>query len=1355
MAMATESPTGATAVSTDDDHVPLGVSSPGGGGGGEADAGDARRSRKAPRSSSRSKPQADAATSGAVDGTASGNPGRTTKRRSRGSRAALARPVTSFAFRERVGRIDLRSVMRVDLHRVVETVDIDTLQAHLRNITFGRLERADLKYYSDEHVLKLFQLAQFTIEYLINVQNTLHKQQQHMRRKVDTLATELAKHQASVGKREEDVKALKRELRARKRTIRAYETLLMSVRPSEPDPSVNAGETPEAKALEEAKRLHEKLARERLATVEEARVREAELAREMEERHRAEVAALNAQIAADKAEAEAKLERARRDAQLSLEAAGDKHARDMKASLDALRNDLERQMREERQALLESEARIEALQKEQAKRSEQVTEHLARVEENLRAELAAKREEAAAAKERSPPDDDAVAEAAAAAAAARSETAAYKARAAAAEGEMKRLAEETAKYKSQLTASEAAREVAEETAAEAERRLVGKLQAVRSAQRLTARVAEAASPRKGEAEGDKAKGRPGSRSRSRSRSARRRQPAPRSQSRSASPSARAPAVDAQLGQEASPLEQIGALDDGAPQAAATAPEQRPQSVSPSRSRSRSPSVARSESRSPSRSRSVSPPRPGRSGVAMQKAKSLKDIAALEDGSRSRSRSTSHSRSRSPPRAAAAPTASVAAKPTARATRQGSEEEPPETAAGSAATVEKPTETEARKSAGGAGATAPEAEATAEPSDAAREDGGTKPSTTSGSSKAPSPQPQSSPEQITGEAEASSAAEDGAGQRDVPAAGSSASASADGTSPIRQPEADPAGEGTDAATSDASVEVPDTDDAAGETRKRTPKVRRFSRMVGRAFGNIFAKKNKKGTADKLAAVNAFSAAGKSAAAKREGDSAAPDAQASDGTATSAGAGGAPATGAKSKLLAAAAASKGSDKATDPPRGRTKTRSKSRSSSLLPSRSPSGSLDSHSPERSGRAPVSKHDRSAASRSRSSSLSTSGSDRGYSDSRSRSRNRSKNRNRSRGRRQSPVDRPISPTNDTIDLGGTAATETTAGDFGRTAESGLTTDLDATRGAGESDLERTGDAHSRAREKSAAERLADRYEASDSEEEMGRAQEERGGDDEQRRGMSRRPASPRLRTSSKDLNSIDSDELSESEYDSEVGVDRDRSNVEPRDDPTSPVMARGRSDNVYDTSDGEEDDGERSRGRGARSRSGSRGRRSATPPADAGRPPTGGTKMGWGGSGGKPAGGRAARRPEDSADLGRTGTTIASAFTEDSIQSFGAADESEEIPSLDESGRVRAMSNADDADMSNDVEAMIAEVEGGFAARQSAGQPASDAPRRMASNESDRSVPDSRSGRAPLVSGGLHDSILDDDSIEDVELL
>lgn len=82
-------------------------------------------------------------------------------------------PDRSFYFQQRRGRLDLRALHSLDLERIVQEVDIDSLQAHLENLTFCNLREQDLKYMTDPHVIKLFRVAQMIIEYLLYAQENL------------------------------------------------------------------------------------------------------------------------------------------------------------------------------------------------------------------------------------------------------------------------------------------------------------------------------------------------------------------------------------------------------------------------------------------------------------------------------------------------------------------------------------------------------------------------------------------------------------------------------------------------------------------------------------------------------------------------------------------------------------------------------------------------------------------------------------------------------------------------------------------------------------------------------------------------------------------------------------------------------------------------------------------------------------------------------------------------------------------------------------------------------------------------------------------------------------------------------
>ena len=138
----------------------------------------------------------------------------------------------SFYFQQRRGSLNLRSISRVDVDKVIRDVDIDTLQSFLENITFSDLGEEELRLYSDDAFLRLFQLTQLTIEYLLNVQDTLASNLDSLAQKYSRKKRELERVKLNVKERDEEVERLKREGRRKRKTVRAYEAMLRKMPPA-------------------------------------------------------------------------------------------------------------------------------------------------------------------------------------------------------------------------------------------------------------------------------------------------------------------------------------------------------------------------------------------------------------------------------------------------------------------------------------------------------------------------------------------------------------------------------------------------------------------------------------------------------------------------------------------------------------------------------------------------------------------------------------------------------------------------------------------------------------------------------------------------------------------------------------------------------------------------------------------------------------------------------------------------------------------------------------------------------------------------------------------------------------------
>ena len=112
-----------------------------------------------------------------------------------------------------------RRIARIDLDAVVEDVDVDTLQAHLENITFGAIEADDLQLFSDEAFLKLFRLAQLTIEYLLNIQSTLYTNSGALEEQCKGLQEESRAALASIQNQQIAIANMKGEIRQKRRIL--------------------------------------------------------------------------------------------------------------------------------------------------------------------------------------------------------------------------------------------------------------------------------------------------------------------------------------------------------------------------------------------------------------------------------------------------------------------------------------------------------------------------------------------------------------------------------------------------------------------------------------------------------------------------------------------------------------------------------------------------------------------------------------------------------------------------------------------------------------------------------------------------------------------------------------------------------------------------------------------------------------------------------------------------------------------------------------------------------------------------------------------------------------------------------
>ncbi|BFZ00648.1 hypothetical protein BsWGS_03687 [Bradybaena similaris] len=131
-----------------------------------------------------------------------------------------------FSFRKRVERVDWRKISMVDIDNISRTLDFTTLQENIMNITFCNLE-AELDIRTvDPNFVKLFKLAQLTIEYLLHSQEFLATLCTTLEERIKLSDQEVEKLKQEVETVQKELKEVKKESHKRKKLLLAQQELL-------------------------------------------------------------------------------------------------------------------------------------------------------------------------------------------------------------------------------------------------------------------------------------------------------------------------------------------------------------------------------------------------------------------------------------------------------------------------------------------------------------------------------------------------------------------------------------------------------------------------------------------------------------------------------------------------------------------------------------------------------------------------------------------------------------------------------------------------------------------------------------------------------------------------------------------------------------------------------------------------------------------------------------------------------------------------------------------------------------------------------------------------------------------------
>uniref|UniRef100_A0A3B1JE52 DAZ interacting zinc finger protein 1 n=1 Tax=Astyanax mexicanus TaxID=7994 RepID=A0A3B1JE52_ASTMX len=135
----------------------------------------------------------------------------------------------SAVFRARRESVDWRRISALDVDQVASTLDFQTLQDHITAVTFCNIEGERCPRCQspvDPALLKLFRLAQFTVEYLLHSQDCLTLSLQAAEERVQAEVQEREQLRAQLQKQTQDAKSLKEELKQRKKIITSQQSMI-------------------------------------------------------------------------------------------------------------------------------------------------------------------------------------------------------------------------------------------------------------------------------------------------------------------------------------------------------------------------------------------------------------------------------------------------------------------------------------------------------------------------------------------------------------------------------------------------------------------------------------------------------------------------------------------------------------------------------------------------------------------------------------------------------------------------------------------------------------------------------------------------------------------------------------------------------------------------------------------------------------------------------------------------------------------------------------------------------------------------------------------------------------------------
>ena len=133
-----------------------------------------------------------------------------------------------FTFKKRFERIDWKKIASTDIDSISRNLDFHTLQGNIMNITFCNIEAEIDVRMMDPNFIKLFKLAQLTIEYLLHSQDYLSELVGGLEGKLKKALEEHEETKKLLEKNNQDLSELKKECHKRKKMLMAQQQILQA-----------------------------------------------------------------------------------------------------------------------------------------------------------------------------------------------------------------------------------------------------------------------------------------------------------------------------------------------------------------------------------------------------------------------------------------------------------------------------------------------------------------------------------------------------------------------------------------------------------------------------------------------------------------------------------------------------------------------------------------------------------------------------------------------------------------------------------------------------------------------------------------------------------------------------------------------------------------------------------------------------------------------------------------------------------------------------------------------------------------------------------------------------------------------